>query len=215
MVNEGIGSQQYYERYYSSRDWRFYKSILVDVLRFSEPGPILDVGAGTGFIVEGFLRWGIDCRGIEGSKEAVDIARSRFPETNLLQHFLSDPFPFPDQTFQTVIMNQVIEHLEPAVAENSVAESYRVLRPGGILYVTSPSRFNTYERNADPTHLNLCSPGELRTLLSEKGFLKVIPMNAPLNLLGENWVGREIMHYLFKYTHWERISATANCIAYK
>src|SRR6266851_1002275 len=157
MVNQGEGSQQYYEQYYSSRDWRFYRGILWDVIRYSEPGPILDVGAGTGFIVEGFLRWGIDCTGIEGSKEAVDIARKRFPQANLLQHFLSDPFPFPDQMFQTVIMNQVIEHLEPTVVENSVAESYRVLRPGGMLYVTSPSKFNQYERNADPTHINLCS----------------------------------------------------------
>ncbi len=215
MVNEGIGSQQYYQQHYSSRDWRFYKSILSEVIRSTEPGPILDVGAGTGFIVEGFLRWGIDCRGIEGSKEAIDIARRRFPKTNLLQHFLSDPFPFPDQMFQTVIMNQVIEHLEPKLAENSVAESYRVLRPGGMLYVTSPSRFNRYERNADPTHLNLFSPGELGAMLSGKGFGKVIPRNTPLNLLGENSFGRAIMTYLFKYTAWERISATANCIAYK
>src|SRR5439155_18828113 len=118
MVNEGVGSMHYYEQYYSSRDWRSYKDILSEVIHFTEPGPILHVGAGTGFIVEGFLRWGIDCRGIEGSKEALEIARRRFPKINLLQHFLSDPFPFPDHMFQAVIMNQVIEHLEPKVAEN-------------------------------------------------------------------------------------------------
>jgi len=215
MVNEGIGLKHYYEQHYSSKDWRFYKDILAEVIRFTEPGPILDVGAGTGLIVEGFLRWGIDCKGIEGSKEAVEIARKRFPRANLLQHFLSDPFPFPDQMFQSVIMNQVIEHLEPEVAENSIAESYRVLRPGGMLYVTSPSRFNKRERNADPTHLNLSSPRELGAMLSGKGFVKVIPRNTPLNLLGENSLGKHIMYYLFKWTGWERISATANCIGYK
>ena len=76
MTNIGVGDGNYFEKWYSNRDWRFYRPILSEVIFFSEPGPILDVGAGTGLFVEAALRWGIDCVGIEGSGEAVEIGTS-------------------------------------------------------------------------------------------------------------------------------------------
>ncbi len=215
MINKGVGTRQYYETYYSSRDWKIYKSILSTIVLYSEPGPVLDVGAGTGFIVEGGSRWGLDCKGIEGSIDAIRIARERYPAIDIVQGLLSEPFPFPDASFQTIVMNEVIEHLETKVATACLGEVYRGLSPGGMLFVASPSRFNKNEKEADPTHINLYSPKELKRLLYSKGFEDIIPLNTPLSLLGTSYLGKGLMYVLFKLTKLDHLSATATCIAYK
>jgi SAM-dependent methyltransferase len=215
MTNQGIGTGKYFNQYYASRDWRSYRFLLRLVMDYAEPGPILDVGAGTGLFVEGAMRWGLTCQGLEGSSEAIAIARKRYPDIQLIQHMLSEPFPFPAEMFGTVVMNQVIEHLESLVARRAVAEAFRVLQPGGMLFVASPSVFNAYERTADPTHIHLYSPRELRDLLVSTGFMESRAMDSPLDLLGSSKFGRKIMSVVFRRVHWERLSATANCIAYK
>jgi SAM-dependent methyltransferase len=214
-MNSGVGPEGYFEQYYLSRDWRFYKSILSRIVAASEPGPILDLGAGCGYIVEACHRWGLSCVGLEGSENAVEIAHRRCPEIDIRQFLLSDPFPFEDNFFATVILNQVIEHLESSVADSCIREIYRVLRLGGALIIFSPSRFNKYEKRDDPTHINMYSPKELRDLLNSKGFTDIIQDDSPLPILGHNRLGRLIVLKLFRITHWERLSATANCVAYK
>lgn len=215
MLDKGIGTQGYYETYYASRDWRFYKDILSLIIAYSEPGPILDIGAGCGFVVEGAVRWGLSCEGIEGSSEAVHIAKKRLPEMKIRQHFLSRPFQFESESFQTVLMNQVIEHLEPKVAENCVKESNRVLRDGGVLIITSPSKYNKYEKKSDSTHINLYSPSELRNLLAMTGFSKTVSFDSVLPVLGRNKISLNIVKLLYRISRLERLCATANLIAFK
>ena len=214
MLNGGIGDREYF-KIYSPREWQFYRYILSQVVLFSEPGPILDVGAGLGFIVEGALRWGLECTGLEGSREAVELARKRYPSVVMEQHLLSEPFPLENDRYQTVIMNQVVEHLEPAVARNALAEAFRVMRPGGLLIVYSPSRFNKEQQKDDKTHINMLSPSELRDVVSSSGFVDITACDVPLDLLGKGWFGKGLMYTIFTVARWERLSATANCRAYK
>jgi SAM-dependent methyltransferase len=215
MLNQGVSQRDYYELHYIARDWRSYNHILSQIVLFSQPGTILDVGAGIGLLGEAAYQWGLDYKGIEGSADAVEMARQRFEGIDLQQHFLSQPFPFPDDVFQTVILNQVIEHLEPNIAEATITESFRTLKPGGLLLINSPSKFNEYERKSDITHINMYSPTELCQLLICKGFVRIKPINFSLNLLGNSFLGRGILYILFKLTQWDKLSATANCIAYK
>lgn len=214
-MNKGIGPPGYFDKFYSSRNWELYRRILSKVIHFSKPGPILDLGAGSGFIVEAATRWKLDCIGLEGSQEAVDMALARYPDMDIRQHYLSEPLPFGSASFNTVIMNQVIEHLEANVAEKTICEVSRVLAAGGMLYVSSPSRYNKRERMTDPTHLHMYSPGELKDLLVAKGFSEVIPFNDPLPLLGTNRISSEVMTLLLRLTKWDRLSASANCLAFK
>ena len=214
-VDAGVGDRNYYETWYTSRDWRFYAWLLAQMVEHSAPGPILDMGAGVGYVVEGAQRWGLDCCGIEGSRDAVEMGLRRWPPLRLRQHFLSEPLPFPNGSFQTVVMNQVIEHLEPEVAQRAVAEIFRVLRPGGVAMIYSPSRFNEYERRVDPTHINLYSPTELRKLLLSGGFRRVVSLDDPLPIFGQNRVGRRLATTVFRVTRWDRLSASANARAYK
>ena len=156
--NIGIAPAGYHEHYYSDRDWHAYTEILARVVRHSRPGPILDLGAGCGYLVEAAIRWGFTSVGLEGSTAAVEIAKKRAPDLDIKQHLLSEGLPFEANTFQTVVLNQVVEHLEPATLQHTLSEAFRVLQPTGMILVTSPSCFNIAELKADPTHINLMAP---------------------------------------------------------
>jgi 2-polyprenyl-3-methyl-5-hydroxy-6-metoxy-1,4-benzoquinol methylase len=213
-LNAGIGTATYYQRHYASRSWQWYQHLLSHVVRFSQPGPILDVGCGAGLFVEAAQQWGFDCSGIDGSIEAVRIASLRLPNNRIAQHFLSDPFPFEDHRFQTVIMHQVIEHLEPDAGFSAASECLRVLRPGGMLYVSSPSKANHAQRMADSTHICMYSPTELHRLLASIGFVDIAPMNSARDAFGKNKIARLLARGLFRIFHWDLLSASADCRAY-
>lgn len=84
---------------------------------------------------------------------------------------------FPDKKFNRVIMNEVIEHLENPV--QALAEINRVLEPGGVLELTTPSPYD-YMRiarwilrgktEAWKGHIWLWSEWELTMLLNKTGF---------------------------------------------
>jgi SAM-dependent methyltransferase len=213
--NKGVGYSSYFEHHYGNRSWKFYSQIVAQVASWSEPGPILDIGAGTGLFAECATRWGLDCTGVEGSREAIEIALARCPELRIRHHLLSEPLPFSDDSFQTVLINQVIEHLEPAIAKQVLRESRRVLREGGTVIVSSPSRYNKADAEGDPTHLNVLVPSELRSLLEDCGFKEIKSHDGAQSYLGNSRVGRILTDAAFRVTRWDFLSSTANCWARK
>jgi len=60
----------------------------------------------------------------------------------------TDPFPIPDNSFTCVYISHVIEHLSDRVAQNTLAETLRVLKPGGIVRLATPD----FDRIADAYH---------------------------------------------------------------
>jgi SAM-dependent methyltransferase len=213
--NIGIAPQGYHQRYYSDRDWRTYIDLLAKVVRFSQPGPILDLGAGCGYLVEAAKQWGLECVGLEGSPDAIEMAKQRVPDLAMILHRLSDQLPFGACSFQTVVLNQVIEHLECDVFDFTMKEVLRVLRPNGMVLVLSPARANKKEWQADPTHINLISPMELRRSFIKCGFVNIVSFDTPLYLLGNSRIGRGVMFVVFKLFRLDALSATANALAYK
>jgi len=211
----GVAPPGYHQCHYRDRDWLAYSDLLARVVKYSRPGPILDIGAGCGFFLEAGMQWGLQCVGIDGSEEGIFIAKQRVPSVDIRHHKLSDPLPFPDSCFQTAVMNQVIEHLEPIVAMRTTQEIFRVLRPGGMVLILSPSKANKKEWLADPTHINLISPTELRSELMACGFENILSFDSPLNMLGTSWLGRGVMFVIFKLLKMDALSATANALAFK
>lgn len=211
----GVAPPGYHQHYYGNRDWHAYSYLLARVVKHSQPGPILDLGAGCGYLVEAANRWGVESVGLEGSPDAIAMAKQRFPDMDMRLHRLSDVLPFMASSFQTVVLNQVIEHLEPSLFEFTMTEVFRVLRPGGMVLVLSPSKANKKEWQADPTHINLISPSELRQALTKCGFVNVVPFDNPRHFLGNTRIGQGIMLIIFKLFRLDVLSATANAFAYK
>jgi SAM-dependent methyltransferase len=217
-MDAGVGSRQYFEEIYAARTWEYYRPILAHIIANSMPGPILDIGAGTGLFVETAARWGLDCQGIEGSEDAVTMGRQRYPGLRLSRNYLSAPFPFAGEQFQTILLHQVIAHLEPEVARHVLAEASRVMRHGGLLLIFSPGRFNKTVRRDNPAcvaWVHMYAPSEMRALVTSAGFRNFVHLDAPRELLGKTPLGRLAMRATLRLTNWDRLSATANCQASK
>lgn len=97
--------------------------------------PVLDVGCGEGELAR-FLpqdSWvGID-------SSAAMLARAPEP------HVIGDAtaLPFPDASFDSVALLYVLYHLaEPG---HALSEAHRVLRPGGMVVASAPSRHDSPE----------------------------------------------------------------------
>jgi SAM-dependent methyltransferase len=94
-----------------------------------------------------------------------------------------DPFPFPDQMFDVVVVNQVLEHLKNVWLP--LAECYRVLAVGGLLVASVPNLASLHNRallavGAQPTSIRVRGPHvrgytatEFGDLLALGGVLRV------------------------------------------
>jgi SAM-dependent methyltransferase len=71
----------------------------------------------------------------------------------------------PDSSFDVVTCFETIEHVTGDAQRNLLAELARVLRPGGLLLLSSPNRGQYPPGN--PHHLRELTADELRALLSE------------------------------------------------
>jgi SAM-dependent methyltransferase len=106
---------------------------------------ILDYGAGPGYLVESLLR----CR---AAVSAVDYAPGCVVDLN--QRFKRDRFwcgarlfdgnrlPWDDNHFDIVCCLETIEHLLPEHLNLVLGELRRVVRPGGVVLLTTPNSEN-------------------------------------------------------------------------
>ena len=100
-------------------------------------GRILEVGCGRGDTLAALQALGYDCVGVEPSIHMMDICAANDVEV----HFgTADSLDFPDDCFDAVFCQEVIEHLHPEDVACFFAEAHRVLRPGGVLSVETPNR---------------------------------------------------------------------------
>jgi SAM-dependent methyltransferase len=107
---------------------------------------ILEVGSGYGMmIVHGCLNYGLDMHGIEPPKQGFEgryeIAQKLLLDNDLdpsrITCGLGEDIPFPDELFDIVFSFQVLEHVQDPY--KVLQESWRVLRPGGVLYCDAPN----------------------------------------------------------------------------
>jgi SAM-dependent methyltransferase/glycosyltransferase involved in cell wall biosynthesis len=112
-------------------DWHDEPGYYRDIIdHFSPTDRLLDVGCGTAWLQDHFP----DYAGIDLSVEAVEHARAR--GRNAMVHDVEKPLPFPDDSFDAVIVKDLLEHVLDPVGV--VQEIGRVLRPGGLVFASSP-----------------------------------------------------------------------------
>jgi predicted SAM-dependent methyltransferase len=67
-----------------------------------------------------------------------------------LSHDLRQPFPLPDASFDWIFSEHFIEHVPLADGITWMRDMYRLLRPGGLLRVTTPDLRRYIEGYLDP-----------------------------------------------------------------
>lgn len=113
---------------------------------------ILDAGCGTGTCLSELVGRVGKLHGRELNTGMQQVAKDRFadnPDVQIEQGSITE-LPFVDETFDGIVCNQVLHHLDPGESNDSDAEgfpnvrsffteAFRVLRPNGILVINTSS----------------------------------------------------------------------------
>ncbi len=124
---------------------------------------VLDAGCGTGYGSEIIAAAGARrVVGLDISQEAIDYARSSSSQAaSEFQVGGLHELPFEDESFDLAVCFEVIEHVEEQ--SRAIAELRRVLKPSGVLAISSPNR-DVYPPG-NPHHVHEFVPEELEQAL--------------------------------------------------
>ena len=122
-------------------------------------GNILELGCGEGRGVEEIAPLGKQYTGIDKIEPIIKKLKSRYPSYRF-ESGSFPPVPFPDQSFDTVVSFQVIEHVKNDLGY--LEEIYRILTPGGKAILTTPNIKMTLTRN--PWHIREYTAQQLNSL---------------------------------------------------
>lgn len=202
-----------YAPHYQDRTWRDYRGLLAQAVRHGAGAPLLDLGCGYGFLVECARRFGIPAIGLEASADAVAESRLRHPEADVRLWQAEAGLPLETATVGVAVANQFIDHISQEDNRKLLAETLRVLQPGGVLLVSSPSRMNPHDD--DLGHLSFFSPSEYRQLVSSFGFEVVEQPFIPQPVFGASRPGRFLTKAVTQLLKPERWAATIDLVARK
>ena len=157
------------------------KRRLLDALRglLSPGGKVLDLGCGAGKFTAWLHEAGYDAQGMDLSEAALAKARRTFPQAVFSLLKPDGGIPAEPGTFDAAWTTEVIEHIVDV--GSFLAEIHRVLKPGGILILTTPyhGRLKNllvsllkFDRHFDPEgpHLRFFDRRGLERCLRRAGF---------------------------------------------
>lgn len=105
-------------------------------------GPALDFGCGRGDLVKQMHTSGIACGGADFSEKSLKQCQEVCGNSNLwlggCTVDLESGTSFPDETFALITCIEVVEHLPQESLSKTFEELFRLLRPGGVLLLTTP-----------------------------------------------------------------------------
>jgi len=130
---------------------------------------ILDIGSGKGNHLVGFSRLGLNSFGIDKRDECVSI----LDEFTIKECDIeSEKFPYEDDSFDFVYSKSVLEHV--VNGDNFLAESFRVLKPGGVVVFLTPDwRSQCKYFWDDYTHVKAWTRKSLQDAMIIHGFQNV------------------------------------------
>ncbi|MGB8980805.1 MAG: methyltransferase domain-containing protein [Anaerolineales bacterium] len=180
------GSNPALLKHYFSR--RNGEAILDQVQRYARfTGTVVDLGAGPGYIVDLLVRRGVKTLAVDTSSDSLDALEQRmkgsgdFLGTRVSQ---ADKVPVDDQEADAVLLIETIEHLDDDILEGILNETYRIIKPGGWLAVTTPNDENLAELETicphcgciyhTYQHVRSWHPNVLKEYMAKIGFDRVV-----------------------------------------
>lgn len=128
---------------------------------FIQGGKLLEVGCGIGRGIPYLLPKAMEYWAIDKNQQLLGALQAQYPEATFISGQVPPLKQVPDNTFDYVVSFQVIEHIPDD--KLFVQELQRVLKPGGLLLLTTPNRLRSLTRN--PWHVREYTAPELSSLL--------------------------------------------------
>lgn len=132
----------------------------------------LDVGTGTGRMLEIFASQAEDGMGVDLSREMLTVARSKMSEAGLVNRLVrqadATALPLEPGAADLITVHQVLHYLD--TPERAIAEWARVLAPGGLLLLADfeTHGFEQFASEYHHAHLGFAR-GELKNWLEAAG----------------------------------------------
>jgi 2-polyprenyl-3-methyl-5-hydroxy-6-metoxy-1,4-benzoquinol methylase len=147
-----------------------FDRVLRHLERYVEPGRLLDVGAGPGFLVSAATKRGWDAVGLDLNEWASQHAREELG-VEVRVGDLSDR-PFGDERFDAVTMMDVVEHVPDP--DELLARAAELVRPGGAIALLTPDAGSPVSRVLGRRWPEVRRPGEHMVLFSVPGLTTVL-----------------------------------------
>jgi ArsR family transcriptional regulator len=147
---------------------------------------LLDVGTGTGRILELYGERGVAGVGVDLSHEMLSVARANLSRSGLanvyVRHADMYRLPWPAPAFDAVTFHQVLHFADDPAA--AIAEAARVVRPGGRVVIVDFAPHDVEALRTDHAHRRLgFADGEVNDWLVEAGLEPGAPATLPGNRL--------------------------------
>lgn len=125
--------------------WRFGQDRRLDLIRHHVPlegARVLDIGCGIGAYLAKFRALTAEAFGVDVDAAKLESALYDKQLTTVALA-VSEQLPFPDNTFDAVLLHEVIEHV--ADDRRTVREAHRVAKTGASVLIFAPNRLYPFE----------------------------------------------------------------------
>lgn len=139
----------------------------------------LDVGCNYGFAVAAAGELGLNAQGIDIDATAVNASREAFGTVGTFEYRTVQDHAASGAKADIIYTSEVIEHTPDPNSFTAAME--RILKPGGLLFVTTPDAghcrvpadFTQWSHTNPPEHLTYFTKKGMRSMLERHGFTKV------------------------------------------
>ena len=158
------------------------EAAIVAALGDTDLGVLIDVGTGTGRMIELLGPRAASALGIDRSPEMLRLARGRIEGSGLhhaeVRHGDMYALPRVDGSVDTVVLHQVLHFADDPAAV--IAEGARVLAPGGRLLVIDFTAHDREELRARQRHVRLgFGDGQLLGWMADAGLAACVASHLP------------------------------------
>ena len=150
-----------------------HKAILLELKKLPKNAMILDLGCGTGGLMEILNKAKFKVYGVDISNVALQLASSRRIDAAHLLQGLSENMPFKNERFDAITCIDVLCHKKVKNSGLCLKEIYRLLKRDGVLVLQVPA-FESLRGGHDVVveTVNRYTKTEIKELFIKAGFKK-------------------------------------------
>lgn len=150
------------------------KSIVLDFLEEIGKGTFLEIGIGSGDLILEMAKRNYTGLGVDVSDDAIEMVQKKLKDESYNIRIKKIDLFDIDEKFDTVIMLEVIEHINDD--EKALKKVYSILNKNGSLIISAPAHKRKWDINDEwAGHFRRYEKGELQLKLEKSGF-KIIKL---------------------------------------